>query len=275
MKISGESKMGIFDDEELGAEDLALHTKLAGLRRVDAPADFDFRLKARIANGRGQLKRGFITARTAAYVLPAVAAAVIGGSYLIPGNPEAPIAAENNMVSQIRPPVENREPVERAALTPQAEVTPVSTISSLEPKRPVNAVARQVPVQRDETEKGRPAGSFDSAIQSSNPILPRGFDPAPASPRAVEPPGPQRHVEVSQILKVLGIDAVSQSSGWRVRGVGQNSIAERSGLLAGDLITALDEKSVADRSVFENGFEVKRLTVSRQGRVLQIDLRAQ
>ncbi len=213
MKMSGEYK-GIFEDEELGAEDRALRSKLAGLRRVDVPADFDFRLKARIANGRGDLKRGFLTARTAAYVLPAVAVAVIAGSYLVPSNTERPIAAENNMVSQALAPSETRDPGVPEALPPQVEMSPVSTMS-VEPRRSVNTVVRQAPVQRDETEKSRPAGSFDSAIQSSNPILPRGFDPGPATSRSAELPGPKRQVDVSQILKVLGIDAVSQSSGWR------------------------------------------------------------
>src|SRR5688500_18285244 len=38
------------DKERLNADDARISSLLRGLRRVDAPADFDFKLKARIAN---------------------------------------------------------------------------------------------------------------------------------------------------------------------------------------------------------------------------------
>jgi hypothetical protein len=113
------------------------------------------------------------------------------------------------------------------------------------------------------------------AIRPANVILPPGFEsatsPARGNNNSNSESGPE--IPVSEILEILGVRAEIVGGAWTVRSTTKTSIAERSGLVANDVIEAINDQTLAGRTALKAGFEAKTLRVRRDGKALQIDLK--
>ncbi len=165
--------------------------------------------------------------------------------FVLPVNEMRPATSAANTSTEFSP----RE-IERAATTPA---------------RP-NKV--NVPT-RIESNDGR--GSIDFSVRPGNVSRPR----TDVNIRAARNAEFERSatIPVSGVLSDLGIEASAESGKWVVRSIRANSLADRSGLLAGDVIEAIDEKPVAPDTVFVKSAEGKAITVTRKGSRLVIPLK--
>jgi hypothetical protein len=80
-------------------------------------------------------------------------------------------------------------------------------------------------------------------------------------------------ISVKDTLETLGVDAAYSNLSWEVRGVKQNSTAERSGLKTGDVIEAIDNQNLTENTTFRDKFGGKTVRVRRDGKSVQVDLR--
>ena len=257
--------------EELDADDAKIAQMLAGLKRVDAPANFEFLLKARIANtAKPSGGLGFIPSFVR-YAAPlALIAAVSSLFYLNSSNDTAPV-----QTAGVAPQVSAVSEIKNTAVAP----ADTSTAAMVETPRPVIAANHtkvpaptrpvDVKVQRSTGEQDR---SKVRAVTQPRIILPRGITPG-ALPDGVQTPPVNNKVDMtaSGVFPILGIDALYED-GWKVRAVKVKGVADLAGVKAGDILEAIDENQLSKDAVFKSGFNGKVIKVRRDGKVLELTL---
>ncbi len=271
------------EDGILSVGDVKIRQMIKNLPRVNAPKDFDFRLKARIANAQPtEFQPRFLPVLR--YVLPlsvvvlVFAFVIINGVYFaektqIAGNTQ-PIPVESKIIttndSQILSPEVAKAPVESA---PDKDIAD-SSESKVQVKKkesiPVeetNFVAvksqkkpqPELPKAKDADEGG---GSHDSAASYLKVITPNGIhvnDVVETSPNNEH----KNDILTKQMLLPLGIEIVSENGKRRVQSVKKESIAERSGVKVGDLVEMIDGEKVSGDAVHDKKLEGKQITVLR------------
>jgi membrane-associated protease RseP (regulator of RpoE activity) len=255
----------------------AISRLLGGLERVDAPADFDFRVRARIADGKPSESGGSrlpLAVRYAAGLCSVLLlAGLFGFIWLYSGNNTGVPAVA---VVDPQPKLADRgSPSDRAAATsdvPAADERAVVNVPTADSStRPlVKGLEREAGNTRTEL---NPSGdSIESSTREAKRILPKGISTNPAS--APKPKDFDRgvHIQAADVLILLGINATYSGSGWLVNSLTPNGAAERVGLKAGDVVEAINEQSIAETTSFSGTFSGKSLRVRRGGQVLRIDL---
>jgi hypothetical protein len=252
---------------------------LSALPRVEAPGDFDIRVKAKIATARVPRRTNFYPFFKVAAPLGlvvVVAAFVVFYGVLPADSTTPPVAGSGpveNKISEAVPSAAQTDPPPMAA-APQDTAEPANNRDASVPSTPPigdrvrrTDRAKPTPESRD--------GSVDMAIRPANVILPPGFEsatsPARGNNNSNSESGPE--IPVSEILEILGVRAEIVGGAWTVRSTTKTSIAERSGLVANDVIEAINDQTLAGRTALKAGFEAKTLRVRRDGKALQIDLK--
>jgi PDZ domain len=253
--------------EILSGDDEKVRQMLGDLKRVDAPKDFDFRLKARIAaaDPRAFQPRMFPFLRVAAPLALGVivlAFFVINGLFSVNDGSVAPVALnpapgaveKENLPNDL--PLANQGSSVANYLNPEkAEISPLESKPGFHEKQSVPASG----------------GSKDSAATAPNKINPLGIDPN----KIIEKPNDFKNIKplvVKEILSALGIEANLSRGEWKVQSVTQNGKAERSGVKPNDVITAIDNRKISTETLQTNSFEGKKITVVRDGKKLEIVL---
>lgn len=249
---------------------------LSGLKRVEAPNDFDFRVKARIADSNPTKKAASWLPASVRYAVPLGLLLMVGGYFAFntiypPNNIDVPVVAE------VQP----------------ANIAPINDTPSNDVVLPSNLLASENPVVKPpelensvipkDAEKRLPSsdpkttspggGSFDEAIRKSRQILPRGFDPNPKTPVNAKDFDRNFQIPAKDVLAFIGIQAAFTGAGWKAGSVAPGSIAERSGVKAGDLIEAVNDQALAEKTSFGNKFTGKSLRVRRDGQSIKIELK--
>lgn len=261
--------------------------------RVEAPNNFDFRVKARIAQGKPvESRASFFPALR--YVLPVAFVVLLIGfiafnaNYFTGANPIQTAA----IVPQTAP-VTNQIPANSFAesnpiATPETAPRIAGTIAqsienpNLKPTSPrretqfvVDRQVRRLPkvVVRENPRDEEGGGSRDNAFTPPPPpILPEGFNTKP--PTQNQPNAnignQQNQLKDAQILEFIGIETVADRGGRKVKSVKSDSLADRSGVKVGDVVEAIDGKKVSEEPRTSN--EGKTLTVKRGAERIEIKL---
>lgn len=269
-----ENKFGT--EEGISTDDAKVREMLSGMKRVEAPKNFAFGVQARIANAKPEDFRAnswlpvLRYAAPLALVLVVTAAFVINGLYSV-NETSVPVVAEGQ---------EAQPPMDPSPVTPGSEVAvrvpdPIggSTANSNTDTNDLASNPRRSPLERrtrDPRDAG--AGSITSGQGSRSPVI-------DLDPRVNPLPGANRtgfesrgEINIRRVLEIVGIDADSSDQGWKVKSVVTNSVSERSGVKAGDLIEAINGLPVTDGTRFSGSFNGKNLRVKRDGKTVQIDL---
>ncbi len=281
------------DCQKTSREQTQVWLMIDNLRRVDAPNDFDFRVKARIAQGKpADSQFGFFPALR--YVLPLglivlILGAVVFNSSYFPGNATPPIAktAVPPMLDVAENPASNSfaTPDRVAAINNplQSSANENNAFGDLIVKPTANERGNQFIADKSTrkilTESRKPNPANDSGggsrVFSSKPPeslrFPVGINPN----QTVEPlsnAGNSNTITDAQILSFIGIEIVSEKDKKKVKTVKPESLAERSGIEAGDFIEAIDDKQISGETVQMKTFEVKKLTVVRDAKRIEIVL---
>jgi len=268
------------------ADDDPVSKLLGELKHVDAPGDFVFHVKARIAAGRPENKAGSWLPLSVRVAMPFGLLVLLGGyfgfySLFSPGT------ANVLPVAEIQPPsdVKMSKPQEVVSVsTPLVDFEPVAP-DEVRPTETVDKTIARSNVKRTSSQRSTPdasgAGSFDiseggfvdSSQSEATEIFPKGLDP---NRRVITDPseinGPSAR-PAKDVLSSIGIVANYSGSSWAVTNVRPGSLAERSGLKGGDLIEAINGIVLAGGTVFDARFGITSLRVLRGGKVIQIGLK--
>lgn len=264
--------------EVLSVEDGKISQMLGDLTRVGAPNDFDFRVKARIAAGKPTYTPSFWLPTAIRYVVPLVLLLAVGAyvgfnAFYSLKNADVPSVVETQpgVVRPIAPSPANDGTIAptREVLSDQAGIKPPERYNTVprtgtEPKVIGNSV---VPKTKSN------GGSFVEASKGNKPIFPRGFGPNVKPPKRPKDFDKIAQVPVKEILSLIGIEASFFNSNWKIDTVKEHSVADRSGLKAGDAVEAINEKAIDEKTTFGNKFSGKSLRVQRDGKLLEIVLK--
>ncbi len=255
-------------------EDEKISGLLRGLEKIDAPPDFAFRVKARIASGRpAQSSSGVLTFLK--YAAPVAALVLFGAFIFVQTNlmydaAAVPPVAANEMALPVEQTTDDASKPDFAAIETSDEI--ISNSNSPETTGELAKANTKTEILRQDADSD--GGSYDSA--SSDPrdsIMPRGIpNPLAASTPPVNME--KGSFKVADVLSQIGIAAKQAASGdWSADDVKSGSIAERAGVKKGDVIRAIGETRIKGQTEIRGRFSAKSVTVVRGGAVSVLELR--
>ncbi|MEK7854588.1 MAG: hypothetical protein AAB288_00735 [Acidobacteriota bacterium] len=257
-----------------GSDEQKISQLLSGLKRVEAPKDFDFYLKARIANGRPEEVRPASLFPILKYALPLALFLFVGAGLILnssyndwqsgPAVVENPQASEPAVVPQ---PANSLKPVrgEEVASAGTEAVPEVGSTNQRGTSRGPEVAS--VP-------KNTGGGSVDFPSTSRTPLQPGGsvdrtirVIPTPRMPTGTQ----QKTYTAVEALRLLGIDAKFENGLWNVRSVKSNEVADQIGVRPGDKVIAIDGKFIDDKTEFDGKAEASTIRVLRGGDTLDLN----
>lgn len=275
-------------------EQTKLWEMLGGLNRIEAPKDFDFQLKAKIARAKPSdyQQTGFFPALR--YILPLSALLVLlsvvalSGLYFVDKNTNAPVAvtetpnpvanvnlpvnssvAPNEVTEEINPLI-NDAPIFESTNTPLKVLPKKPEVAQNDKEGGSKDFSNEKPKVISRIEKDSGGGSSDKAGTNPEVLTPRGVNPN-QKPETMVTPNVSTTTDLNGLLGITGIKTESS----KVISVEKDSFAERSGVRVGDVIEAVNGKEITGDSLRSEQKNVKTLTVLRNGErkeiVLQIN----
>lgn len=292
------SENKINDGEILSVGDEKIRSLIGNLKRVEAPKDFDFRVKARIAGVQSAQSRPRFSPAPR-YILPLsliiliCAAAVLNSVYFVDtqsvpqiaeNNFQAPAKEENQSgksspsvqidIANLSPKLKNNSlkasgsgsnilPTKAKKIVRSSEIAP--QVAALKTGR---KPAASLPGENKIEDAG---GSHTSTLKSAQIISPPGINPSQAVKTSPNSDNSESFT-AKEILSQLGVEAVFTNESWKVKSVRQNSPAGRSGVQTGDEIEAIGDEKLTDKPLQSKTIEVKKLTVVRGAEKIEIFL---
>lgn len=268
-KLAGETEMRSSSDQNVSR-------LLSNLERVDAPKDFDFHLKARIANASPGDYRPARFFPVLKYALPLALFLLVGAAFVltnsysggnVPPVAEVPSVGPTPLVAPDLRAAVNSSPSSLSNNVGVAEnpPTPERRFGESDTKE------SRVSGSKKSSIRGK-GGSIDIAGNGTPPsMLPRFKGSNSNSQRNQGGFDAPRALEVRQMLRNLGVDTSEDSPNTlMVRTVVKDSIGELSGLQVGDLMEAIDDKPI--QTLYDGSFTVKSIGVRRDDKVIKINL---
>ena len=252
--------------EHPGSDEQKISIMLNGLKRVEAPKDFDFHLKARIANARpaDYQRAGLIPILK--YAIPlALFLAVGAGIFAVSSYNERNSAA----VSVIGTPEPTVPPVPE--LTPFVKSPELATSTPLPEPGPRST-------EKDESERlasRRPYVEPRGGSRDSHPNVPGSRDmPNNSADSALhvskDAITPVKRLSAKEALNLIGIDADFENSSWTVKAVKANELGGILGVKPGDRIKTIEGKSIDQKTEFDGGIKLSRMQVQRAGATVEL-----
>lgn len=269
------------ETEILSADEQKIREMCLSLKKIDAPKDFNFKLKARIANSKPsnfQPRFGF----TFRYAVPALALIFVlgllayNGGFLSSKNnstiaessvePQNPALSKNTATSNFLIPENKKQLKDDVAISSSNQTLPKvleNEIASSNPKK----TKKDFP----ENKKDSFNGSRDFDSKRDIPRQPNfNSNSFPQKPQINETTNP---ISVKEVLLINGISADFENGKWTVKSVTVNSVGESSGVKESDVIEAIDSQTISAETVFNKTINGKTITVVRDSKKLEIKLR--
>ncbi|HQU86857.1 MAG TPA: hypothetical protein PKY59_27230 [Pyrinomonadaceae bacterium] len=277
------------ENEILSADDKRLHEMLCGLKKVNAPKNFDFHLKAKIAKANPEDFQTASLLPFLRYFLPfsvvILLAVFVGFNLFLTNqqNAETEVAKTTVKSSQLQEnPVTITPKVEASTISANVLPTQANFVqpddktvaASNSAKKIVNAETTQnltnkrgvSPKENNSNEK---VFSRDSALGLGEVLTPKGIPPIFNSPKkSVE----NSEEKIKETLKFIGITAVPELGKWKVIAVDANNMAARSGIQIGDFVETIDGIKLNENSAENFKFSLKIIQIIRKGKSISLEL---
>jgi hypothetical protein len=261
-----------------GGEALAL---LNALPRVEAPGNFEFGVRARIAARREKKQDGILTPLLKIAAPLALILVVTGLVFFYGTIPQGTSPSETGS-SKVTESVVAGPP---ELLVKKDEPLTVSEPQLASPSQPERTITKQGtgdPIRiannnRPRTGRGGSidmplGGSVDRALGSKNTIVPPGFGSANTRRTGNANIGSTTEVPVKEVLGILGVTAEFVDGICKVRAVTENSLGGRAGVKVGDAIEAIDGRQIKSDTKFNGASGGKTFTVRRDGKLVTVTI---
>lgn len=265
--------------------DAALSDMFASLPSKDAPVDFDFGVRARIAAEKEP--RSWVWAALRFGVPSAAMALIVGLAVLnsslfnsgggstgkgmeIVGDPaERPVFK----IEEVKQDPNGERVTEAGGSDAAGETAPVREpgANAKEPAELVRRPSRDEPGPGRDQKPSPEIRSIDQGVEEPKVINPPGLDPD----REITPPVADEQTTFTfiEILSALGVSAAWEDGGLIVSDVAARSTGQRSGLRKGDRILAIDGVAVSQNPV-RGAVSGSSILISRSGRRMLISIGA-
>ena len=249
-----------------GLDEHKISELLGGLERVEAPKDFDFQLKARIANARADDYRPAGLFQVLKYAVPLALLLIVGAGILL-------TSSNNNSIAPIVG-MEKGPEIPTAPFQPSTDEGSTLDVAASTPMQDPR-------VDRDEKDGGRhlmardTQGASQGGSRDSHPR--RTVDPVMTSSNSADKAltadrtiTPVKRLSAKDALKLIGVDADFENRGWKVRSVKANEAAGQLGVRPGDIIKTIDGNPIGERTEFVDGIKLSRMQVERGGATVEL-----
>jgi len=267
---------------KLQSDSVRLAEMLGALPRVDAPANFNHLLRARISGRNARKAAPFFTGlrpmlHFAAAGMIILCAAFIAYFVFKPGSPTVDLAggsAPSEQTARVETPDSGPVagvPFDEPAAKRGDEAEPQPTAGNAVPSRVADqksAPARRVSRKADIAAVEDSGGSRDLAVSRGETINPPGI----GVDLTIPAPSINTTTDLTEIWSLIGIETMADKTPATVKSVRKNSVAARSGGLAGDVINAVNGVDLTGAPLSGSSIKVETLTVSRGGQRKEIKL---
>lgn len=278
------------DCQKTSGEQTRVWQMIDGLKRVDAPNTFDFRVRARIADSKSSnFQPRFLPALR--YILPIGVVVLFLGLIAFNTNYFSNSDASPQVVATAPQPQVETE----AASVNSFSSNQTTAVANPSNKTSLANVANMSAEPGDSNRKEEltatnplPKPRIDTPKKNTEEEEEGGSSRDLAVTRPVEKfpfrVGPNKRNEPSlsntilknatdeQILEFYGIKITIENGSRKVQTVEQNTPAGRSGVKAGDVIEAIDGENLSAEPIRTRTFEYKRLTILRGTERVEITL---
>ncbi len=270
------------ESEILSCEHEKVRGMCGSLKRVNAPTNFDFHLKARITNADKSDFQSNAFLPFLRYALPLSLVLLVAGFVVFSG------ILTNNQNADLTV-VENIQPANSAVVLPatvsenlpsenNSNAVLIATnsdtkkaISNVESVSMTNKITNSSSLPKSNAPGDDFGGTRQSASKDSLIIMPRGIPPTQSLPdnSPVNIKNKSRS-SVKKMLQFNGIEADFINSGWSVKGITANTLASRSGVKSGDFIESADNRILDSETISELP---KTLYIMREGKRIAVELK--
>lgn len=274
------------EDEILSAEDKKLCTMLGNLKRVSAPKNFDFHLKAKIANSKAEDFRTKSFFPILRYVLPLGLVLLLSTFIVLNSMNSADNLAALPLTETSAPILPTGEKTENKISGQQelAIAKPLinqnlnaenSILAAASPK--INsgnkkAISTQTKESDDNAIYSRDFGGDRlETLKNTKIIAPRNINPIGNS--SIPQNSPRANsISVRAVLTQIGVDAQFINSNWKVKSIAVNSLANRAGLRIGDIIESADDVRLSSENLSTQKLSIKSLQILRDNQKIILQL---
>lgn len=254
-------------DEPLDAESMRVVELLSALPRVEAPANFEFGVKARMAARRSTPRSGMLPflkiAAPLCLVLIVAGFVLFFGSYPDSSGTDVVVSPPNALATEPATPRQDE-------IRQTAAASEVAGPSSAEPAEPAVSAQRTAPPFSRHANKDQGRRPLDFTQRSVNVIMPPGTESANPRNRNMNSTT-SSDAPVNDLLEIWGIKAEFADSGWKVGSVVENSVGARSGVRANDVIESINSQPLKkDTKIKTEG--VRTVHVSRDGKQVTLSI---
>lgn len=282
-----ELQNGDSETEILSADDEKLRQMCRGLKKVNAPKNFDFHLKARIAKANPEDFQTASLIPFLRYFLPfsvvVLLAVFVGFNIFLTSKNNEEIAKTTVQPQQLQesrivsPPTGNNSTATANYLpTPANFIVPEDkmTASANTGKKAANSDASAgqngkkevLPKFKDDDK----TLSRDMASGTGEILTPNGITLSEINKPNVFTA--KSADSIKQIFDFIGIAAVLESEKWKVTAVDGNNMAARAGIKVGDLIEAIDGHKLSGATISNHSFNVKVIQIIRDGKNISLEM---
>jgi hypothetical protein len=260
------------EQEVLDKDEQAVSGLVAGLKHIEAPANFERRVMAKIAEGQPQRSRGLFAIPAIVYAVPALLVLLIATFVVFKLRetmPAEPTIVATNVSST---PSKSETPIPESTLplTPTSSDSAVAKVDTSPSAKSLDR-RRGGSIDFSEPTNSNKGGSYVKGQRQTQMPMPEGLqNPSPSSANRNDVMM-SSSIPVSQVFDMLGI-SVETSDAWRVAKVRENGTADKSGVKVGDVITAFDDQDVNTRSGSINFGSISKITVRRDGKLVPLKL---
>ena len=283
------------EPEILSGDDAKVRELLGDLRRIEAPNNFDFRVRARIAQSSSADFRPRFSP-VLRYVLPLAVVSLMsaglvfnsfyngdsaGSSVVATANLSPKPIGENQSIQTNAP--ENNPAYSATSASEKTGAPPAPAIASKNKTAPPSEIVRRTDIEKsvakvDTKFLPKNASSTDDGGVRSSALTP--------PKRVITPPGisldktvgnaddfvKTKSLTAREILRQIGIEAGYENETWKVLSVEENSPAKRSDVKIGDAVEAIDGEKLTDKPLPTKTIEGKKITVRRGAQRIEIPL---
>ncbi|MBX3288525.1 MAG: hypothetical protein KF855_04190 [Acidobacteria bacterium] len=273
-------------------EDDRLSEVLAGIPRVEAPANFEQRVMNRIKAGEEPVRGEAAMWPWMKLALPVLALLFVGAFLYLSGMfstniSDLPLTAEVEVNDP--PPLLPDIPVIEADRADDANVVTTAADSGQPSafERPVERAKQNTAVRPPQNTRRRNVpdnvggGSVDRAITAAPDVRASNtnantnanananfFTPLEGTPEFER----QASVSVKDIFELMGLKGAYDGRGWHVRSVDPVGAGKRSGIQDGDVIIAVDDTLLNERMELKGNVIFKTIRVLRDGKEVTLSV---
>ena len=251
--------------EMIDADSQKVASMLSALPRVEAPANFEFRVKAGVAKGKPSDSVFLPLLKTAAPLALILVVVTLGFLYYQkPAETQGDPTGSMSMTAPVSPQTQIQPlPVSTAAAQPPQDTTPVK-----EERASKERVAQPARSANPTSNNRAEGNSKELILHPARVIMPPGTESAnPQNRTANTSPSSSTDTPVREVLEIFGVEGEFADGGWKVLSVKANSIGSRAKLAVGDVIESIDGQQIKSDTKLKS---VKSFTIRRGGKTLTL-----